>query len=158
MAQKKHWFNMQYTAAKASIMRLDSIFEGIWINFLPFGCFARKYHRFNTMPDASQAVFLNCAKKPLFKNALYCCPSTNNAIEQHFWRYSTTTKLNFGAPFVMCLFAGKRIYKPNLLLDALLNACCAERIRSAQRIPWSERNFQIHIWKQNVDSKFKFKI
>ena len=29
---------------------------------LPFSCFARKYHRFDTLPDASQADFWNCAK------------------------------------------------------------------------------------------------
>ena len=30
--------------------------------------------------------------------------------------------------------------------------------RSDQGIPWSERNFQTHIWKRNADSKFKLKI
>ena len=31
------------------------------------------------------------------------------------------------------------------------------KFRSDQGIPWSERNFQAHIWKRNADSKFKFK-
>ena len=59
---------------------------------LPFCCFARKYHRFGIMPDASEAHFLICAKTPSFKHAIYCCPNINNAIEQHFRAYSTKSR------------------------------------------------------------------
>jgi len=59
---------------------------------LPFCYFARKYHRFDIMPDASEADFLICAKTPSFKHAIYCCPNINNAIEQHFRTYSTKSK------------------------------------------------------------------
>ena len=64
---------------------------------LTFWCFAQKYNRFNICPGALQPVFLICAKTPSFKHGVYCCPSSNHAIGQHFWRYSTKTKLNFGS-------------------------------------------------------------
>ena len=39
--------------------------------FIPFCCFARKYHRFSTLPDASRAVFFFiCAKTPSFKHGV----------------------------------------------------------------------------------------
>ena len=59
---------------------------------LPFCCFARKYHRFDICPGAFQLVFFICVKTPSFKHAIYCCPSINNAIQQHFRTYSAKSK------------------------------------------------------------------
>ena len=57
-------------------------------------CFDPNHHLFNTIYGAPDAVFLVCAKTPLFKHAISCCRSFKNVILQSRVKYSKHTPKN----------------------------------------------------------------